>query len=536
MSNQSLRQAAVRELTETALSYESDFHTMFDADGIATGPFNGRLLAWINEYLGASHTNLPGAQAAFAASLGFNDWNSVNTWDALAGPSNSVAPAITGDAIIGEELTVSDGTWSGNGTISYAYQWKRDGANIGSATANAYTLVEVDIGAMITCRVTATDDDGSRGANSNSVGPVEAVAPNNTVAPEVTGTEEVGETLSCSTGTWDGDPTPTFTYQWRRDGVAIGGATASTYELVEDDDGAMIDCVVTGTNVGGSDSQASNEVGPITTGGGGEEPWTGYFTAAGITNGTAQTAINTFFSGLATDSIQSKVKVFVITGGESATAKNVMSDAYHGSLVNSPTFTQWVGVRGDDATSYISTGTALGSITGLGVDSTTVGVFMKQDAPANGDSYNLPGYLYAESYAGPNSYEAVVLQPSFANDAGQEQYTLSPAVNDPFGGTSTAADWGDLNNVRFYASRTGATTIKAYKNTTEILSASDASEAFPGVAAFIGAQNYDGSPGFDGVNSTFDCWGYVIAEGLSGAEQALLDGRVATLRTALEAL
>lgn len=88
-------------------------------------------------------------------------------------------------------------------------------------------------------------------------------APANTVAPAITGTEEVGETLTTTNGTWTGTPAPTFTRQWYRDGVAIDGATALTYVLVADDLGAMIDVVVTATNLNGVVTQESNEVGPI---------------------------------------------------------------------------------------------------------------------------------------------------------------------------------------------------------------------------------------------------------------------------------
>ena len=84
MTNQAGRQAAVRAITSTTHSYEGDFHALFDGDTIPAGPFNGRLLAWINTKLSASHTSLPGAQHALAVSLGAADWNSLNTWEAIA--------------------------------------------------------------------------------------------------------------------------------------------------------------------------------------------------------------------------------------------------------------------------------------------------------------------------------------------------------------------------------------------------------------------------------------------------------------------
>jgi hypothetical protein len=56
--------------------------------------------------------------------------------------------------------------------LTYAYQWKRGGVNISGATANTYTLVTADLGAMITATVTATNAAGSASATAAAVGPV----------------------------------------------------------------------------------------------------------------------------------------------------------------------------------------------------------------------------------------------------------------------------------------------------------------------------------------------------------------------------
>lgn len=85
-------------------------------------------------------------------------------------------------------------------------------------------------------------------------------APVNTVAPVVTGTGYVGYTLTTTNGTWTGSPAPTFTYQWRRNGVNIGGATSSTYVVTLTDEGVPVDCVVTATNGSGSANATSNSI------------------------------------------------------------------------------------------------------------------------------------------------------------------------------------------------------------------------------------------------------------------------------------
>ena len=81
-----------------------------------------------------------------------------------------------------------------------------------------------------------------------SVGNSYGSAPVNTVAPAVTGTATVRQTLSTTNGTWTGAPAPTFTYQWQRVTTNISGATSSTYVIVDADVGNTIRCVVTATN------------------------------------------------------------------------------------------------------------------------------------------------------------------------------------------------------------------------------------------------------------------------------------------------
>jgi hypothetical protein len=83
-------------------------------------------------------------------------------------------------------------------------------------------------------------------------------APVNTAAPVLSGTPAVGETLACAAGTWTGSPAPVYSYAWLRDGVAIAGATASSYTVQGADEGNGLTCKVTATNKSGSASALSN--------------------------------------------------------------------------------------------------------------------------------------------------------------------------------------------------------------------------------------------------------------------------------------
>ena len=116
---------------------------------------------------------------------------------------------------------------------------------IGTNSEN-YTLVSGDVGALIFCRVTATNAGGNAMAQSNTVGPIAAAGagtvPINTTAPAIDDiTPEVDETLTCSTGIWTNTPTG-YAFQWfywtadvggLPTGTPILGATASTYDLTD---------------------------------------------------------------------------------------------------------------------------------------------------------------------------------------------------------------------------------------------------------------------------------------------------------------
>jgi hypothetical protein len=82
----------------------------------------------------------------------------------------------------------------------------------------------------------------------------------NTVAPVISGSTTLGSVLTTTDGTWTGTAPITFSYQWKRNGISIGGANASTYTLVVADSAANITCDVTGTNVAGSVTAGSNTI------------------------------------------------------------------------------------------------------------------------------------------------------------------------------------------------------------------------------------------------------------------------------------
>jgi hypothetical protein len=95
---------------------------------------------------------------------------------------------------------------------------------------------------------------------------VTAVTPANSVAPVSSGTAQVGQTLSTTTGTWTWNSANAYTYLWKHgDGSAAGGtATGSTYTPVSADIGFAMVPYVTATNGGGAVTQAGNATGTVT--------------------------------------------------------------------------------------------------------------------------------------------------------------------------------------------------------------------------------------------------------------------------------
>lgn len=125
------------------------------------------------------------------------------------------------------------------------------GTGIGTTLKGARWLTSAAAGDPAMLRV------GGRGFGKASA----TAPPTNSVAPALSGTEQVGNTLTVSDGTWAGSPT--FTYAWYRDDVLIAGETANTYDLIAEDEGAIINAVVTATNAGGSASAPSDDTAAI---------------------------------------------------------------------------------------------------------------------------------------------------------------------------------------------------------------------------------------------------------------------------------
>lgn len=102
-------------------------------------------------------------------------------------PANTVVPAIPGTATPGQTLTCATGTWTGDGTLAYAYQWLRGTTQV--ATGSTYVITAADIGQSLTCIVTANSAyGGSSAASSPMTVPVPPATKTTTTSPPPTTT------------------------------------------------------------------------------------------------------------------------------------------------------------------------------------------------------------------------------------------------------------------------------------------------------------------------------------------------------------
>jgi hypothetical protein len=156
-------------------------YTDFADSGSTTSPISGDFPSrvWLGRGVNKSMAN-DGVTATAS-----DDAAAGNVVDGISGmiayavltanpPINMTAPTLAGIPETGETLACLRGTWR-NGPDSYSFQWQRSSdagsswPNISGATASAYTLEEADLGALVRCRVTSTNDFGDTVLNTSSV-------------------------------------------------------------------------------------------------------------------------------------------------------------------------------------------------------------------------------------------------------------------------------------------------------------------------------------------------------------------------------
>lgn len=197
---------------------------------------------------------------ATASTLGVwaSTTTSSNALEIMPGVLEPDGVGINGSPTVGEPLGFVEGSWVSPGRVAsptFALQWLRDGAVIAGANGYGYRPTTADLGRRIALRVTGSAPGFlSATVTTGSVGPViERPAPLRTFTrvptPTISGTAQVGRTLTAKPGSWS--PTPSgYRYQWYRSGRAIAGANGSTHVLAPATKDGTITVRVTGSRAG----------------------------------------------------------------------------------------------------------------------------------------------------------------------------------------------------------------------------------------------------------------------------------------------
>jgi surface antigen len=158
---------------------------------------------------------------------------------------NTASPTIKGTAQVGTKLSTTNGSWS-TGNLTFHYQWLANGSPISGATSKSFKPTAAQLAKHLRAKVTATKSGAHSGTASTA--PTPSVARgvfSSTAAPTISGTAQVGVQLGATTGTWT--PAGTYKFRWYAGGVAVDGATASTFTPTADQLGAKIKVRVTAT-------------------------------------------------------------------------------------------------------------------------------------------------------------------------------------------------------------------------------------------------------------------------------------------------
>lgn len=129
-----------------------------------------------------------------------------------AAPSASITAGGSTTFCTGGSVTLSANTGTG-----LTYQWRRNGTNLSGATANSYT-------ATTSGSYTVVVTGGGCSTTSATTTVTVSSVPSATITAGGATSFCTGGSVNLSANTGTG-----LTYQWRRDGTAIAGATASTY-------------------------------------------------------------------------------------------------------------------------------------------------------------------------------------------------------------------------------------------------------------------------------------------------------------------
>ena len=192
-------------------------------------------------------------RVTFVDDAGYQETLTSAATDAVAAatpPNNPArgAPTIGGTAQVGETLTVdTSGITDEDGLddSTFTHQWVREDSVMVASAARSYTPTDGDRGKSVKVRVSFTDDAGNPETRTSAQTAAVEARSNSpaTGAPVISGTAQVGETLTADTsGVADADglTNVVYSYQWLADDADIAGANGSTYTLTDSEESKAI--------------------------------------------------------------------------------------------------------------------------------------------------------------------------------------------------------------------------------------------------------------------------------------------------------
>ena len=150
-----------------------------DGDGVSVDPATGIVSVATEALLAGVAVRVIAANSGGEAEIGFT----LRVTPAAAAdiaPAALTLPSLSGAGLVGEPLAVDPGVWAGAPAPDLALQWLRDGAEVEGATAAGFTPGAAEDGALVSCRVTATNAAGAATAETPGLRVVR-------VAPAATG-------------------------------------------------------------------------------------------------------------------------------------------------------------------------------------------------------------------------------------------------------------------------------------------------------------------------------------------------------------
>jgi len=248
-------------------------NTLSDVDGLGTISYQWRAEGQAIEAATGTTLVLTQAQVGKAITVtasyadGGGAVESVSSAASAAVENINDAPtgtlSIVGEARQGTTLVVANALddadsipTSGAGAVTY--QWLADGVALQGATGPTLAVTRALLGKAISVKASYTDNFG-KAESVTSAATATVVDPND--APEgtvtISGMAKQGETLTAANTLEDVDGIPTsgpgaITYQWKANGTAIAGATASTYTLTQAEVGKTVTVTASYTDNGGN--------------------------------------------------------------------------------------------------------------------------------------------------------------------------------------------------------------------------------------------------------------------------------------------